>query len=173
MRRSWIDTQSTIFQPDGESLPLNIRIGVLLRAGLHLYQKLFSKWVKMCGRVKRAHQANSVFEVRQLALGVAKIGLRLMQPAQRQTQINFLLNCQIWLNLPLHCKLVLSKGEGHDVDVAGLLVEGVVAKHHVARHAKVHPRGVAHLLKQLGSHLVGNYPTLLSSYSRSVIGSMK
>ena len=87
MRRSWIDTQSTIFQPDGESLPLNIRIGVLLRAGLHLYQNLFSKWVKMCGRVKRAHQANSVFEVRQLALGVPKIGLRLMQPDQRQTQI--------------------------------------------------------------------------------------
>ena len=63
-----------------------MRIGVLLRAGLHLYQK---KIVKMCGPVKRVHQANSVFEVRQLALGVPKIGLRLMQPAQRQTQINF------------------------------------------------------------------------------------
>ena len=69
-----------------------MRIGVLLGAGAHLHEGKDSWW---CGRVKMTHQLDRVMEVRQLALGVAKIGLRLMQPAQRQTQINFLLNCQI------------------------------------------------------------------------------
>ena len=69
-------------------------------------------------------------------------------------------------NIPLHQKLVLPKSERQNVDIAGLvaknsmrcffqndsinhlLVKGIILKVHVARHIKVHPRGVTDLPKE-------------------------
>ena len=68
-----------------------------------------------------------MFEVRQLALGIPKIRLTLMQPIKEHNE-NHVKHFTTFgdsndRNIPLHQKLVLPKGERQNVDIAGLVVK--------------------------------------------------
>ena len=70
---TWISNPS----PDGEGLPLHPSVFVLLGAGLHLVDQHEGK-IQVGGVL--LDQLDSVLEVRQLALRVSKVRLRLRQP---------------------------------------------------------------------------------------------
>ena len=71
-----VSTWTSNLSPDGEGLPLHPSVFVLLGAGLHLVDQHEGK-IQVGGVLD---QLDGVLEVRQLALRVSKVRLRLGQP---------------------------------------------------------------------------------------------
>ena len=72
-----VSTWTSNLSPDGEGLPLHVSVVVLLGAGLHLVDQREGK-IQVGGVL--LDQLDGVLEVRQLALWVSKVRLRLGQP---------------------------------------------------------------------------------------------